>query len=95
MLLPYPNPKLNDVPPTLANFDNPFPTITPADTHILTVQGHPEFTGPIVEKIVGVRKERGILDEKSAAKAVEDGYKEHDGLGRIGDAIWRVLLSAV
>lgn len=79
----------------------PYPTWTAGtspsveETHILTVQGHPEFTGPIVEKIVAVRAERGILDGPRAAKAKADGHNPHDGKGLIGHAIWRVILASV
>jgi hypothetical protein len=64
------------------------------ETHILTVQGHPEFTGPIVEKIVGVREERGILDAARATKARADAHLDHDGKGSIGKAIWGVILAS-
>ncbi|KAG8815943.1 hypothetical protein FRC17_000528 [Serendipita sp. 399] len=77
----------------------PYPAITEGvtpsshDTHILTIQGHPEFTAGIVERIVNVREERGILSEARAAQAREDGQKRHDGTGVVARAIWRVLLS--
>jgi hypothetical protein len=80
MIKPYP-PLSQDVIPSAA------------ETHIFTVQGHPEFTGPIVEKIVNVREERGILSSERASQAREDGYKPHDGLGRVGNAVWKVLMS--
>lgn len=66
-----------------------------AETHILTIQGHPEFTGPIVEKIVDVREGRGIIDVERATKAREDAYRRHDGLGVIGSAIWKVMLNRI
>ncbi|KIM24847.1 hypothetical protein M408DRAFT_17475 [Serendipita vermifera MAFF 305830] len=82
MLLPYPTWSAEALP-------------SAGETHILTVQGHPEFTGPIVEKIVEVRAKRGILDGPRAAKAKADGYNPHDGKGCIGQAIWKVMLAGV
>lgn len=80
MILPYPALEEGTVP-------------SAAETHILTVQGHPEFTGSIVDKIVDVRAERGIIGAERAAKAREDAYKRHDGLGIVGQAIWKVMLN--
>ncbi|CCA69183.1 related to P.aeruginosa anthranilate synthase component II [Serendipita indica DSM 11827] len=80
MLLPY-SPSADGAIPTAQ------------DTHILTVQGHPEFTGPIVEKITGVREQRGILDKARAARARTDAYKPHDGAGAIAKAVWKILLA--
>jgi hypothetical protein len=82
MVLPYP-----------ALDDGTIPSA--AETHILTVQGHPEFTGPIVEKVIDVRAERGVIDAERAAKAREDAYKRHDGLGIIAQAIWKVMLNRI
>jgi hypothetical protein len=64
-----------------------------SSVHILTVQGHPEFTTSIVEKIVDVRAGRGVFDPAVAEKARLDAIKVHDGTGRIGTAIWKVLTS--
>ena len=64
-----------------------------AEMHILTVQGHPEYTGPIVEKIIDFRAVRGIIDAERAPKAREDAYKPHDGLGIVAQAIWKVMLN--
>ena len=62
-----------------------------SNIHILTVQGHPEFTASIVEKVVDARAERGVFDQAVAEKARLDAVKTHDGTGRIGAAIWKVL----
>ncbi|KAG8837574.1 hypothetical protein FRC20_006698, partial [Serendipita sp. 405] len=78
----------------------PYPTVAEGgvpsadEIHILTVQGHPEFTGPIVERIVDVREERGILSNSRATQARQDGHKHHDGTGSIGGAVWKVLLGS-
>ena len=62
-----------------------------SNIHVLTLQGHPEFTASIVEKVVDVRAERGVFDQAVAEKARLDAVKTHDGTGRIGTTIWRVL----
>jgi GMP synthase-like glutamine amidotransferase len=65
--------------------------ITPSQVHILSVQGHPEFTASIVNPIIDARSASGAM----APTTVEDGRKRavrpHDGCGLIGRAIWRVL----
>jgi len=81
MLLPYPEWTGATHPPA-------------AETHIITVQGHPEFTSTIVERMVNVRAEGAILDAPRAAKARADAYLNHDGRGRIGNAIWRVIMAS-
>ena len=64
--------------------------------HILTVQGHPEFTPDIVSRIVDLRSESGVFDQVAAAEARRRaGGKDGsggEGFGRIGWAIWRVML---
>ncbi|KAH8110957.1 class I glutamine amidotransferase-like protein [Phellopilus nigrolimitatus] len=63
----------------------------PANIHILTVQGHPEFTSDIVNAIIDVREKSGAM----SAEVVQDGRlragREHEGIGAVGRAIWRVL----
>ena len=68
--------------------DTPIPQI-----HILTFQGHPEFTAEIVKKIVKVRSESGAMDKETAENAWPRADWHNDGVGLIGKAIWRVLLS--
>lgn len=74
--------------------DTPLPTpdapIPPI--HILTVQGHPEFTASIVKEIVKVRSESGAMDKETAENALTRADWHNDGVGLIGQAIWRVLL---
>lgn len=76
------------------NQSSPPEKIEPSSIHILTVQGHPEFTASIVEKIVDTRAERGVFDQAVAEKARLNAVKEHDGTGRIGASIWKVLASS-
>jgi hypothetical protein len=66
--------------------DGPMPPI-----HILTVQGHPEFTGSIVKKIIKARSEKGVMDKDTA----EDGSKRADDRNDgddIARAIWEILV---
>lgn len=77
---------------------SPPPSTSPSDAtwdastiHILTLQGHPEFTAPMVSAIIDVREANGAM----SAEVVRDGraraVREHEGIGSIGRAIWRVL----
>lgn len=61
------------------------------DVHVLSVQGHPEFTSFMVTEIVKLRGERGILTPETVADSLERAGRPHDGDGMIGRAIWRVL----
>lgn len=66
------------------------------DVQILTVQGHPEFTAPIVKKMIDAREESGILTGevvKVARQKEEQGWR-NDGVGVIGKAVWGVVLGS-
>lgn len=63
---------------------------------VLTIQGHPEFTPEIVHLMVNTRAEQGIFDGPTTAEARrrlggKDG-KGAEGIGRLGWAMWRVML---
>jgi len=66
--------------------DGPMPQI-----HILTLQGHPEFTGGIVKEVIKARSERGIIDKDTANNGLDCADKRDDGVS-IGRVIWQVLL---
>ena len=76
------------------------PTSTPSNpvAHILTVQGHPEFTPGIVEKVVDAREASKVFDASTTAEARRRaGGKDGsggEGFGRVGWAIWRMMLQA-
>jgi GMP synthase-like glutamine amidotransferase len=63
---------------------------------ILTIQGHPEFTPSIVSHVVDMRVASGVFKGKDADEAKRRmGGKDGtggEGLGRLGWAIWRVML---
>lgn len=63
---------------------------------IFTIQGHPEFTPSIVSHIIDARVEAGVFKGQEAEEAKRRmGGKDGsggEGLGRLGWAIWRVML---
>lgn len=63
----------------------------PARMHILTVQGHPEFTGDIVSAIIDAREKSGAMSADAVQAGRERAFLDHEGIGAIGRAIWRVL----
>ncbi|CAE7200073.1 hypothetical protein CFE70_008009 [Pyrenophora teres f. teres 0-1] len=58
---------------------------------LISVQGHPEFTEPIVSYLVKMRAEQGIFNEEQAKDALERVGKPHDGVV-IAKAFLRFLL---
>jgi len=66
--------------------DGPIPQI-----HILTLQGHPEFTAGIVKEVIKARSERGIIDKETAKNGLVSADERNDGVS-IGRVIWQVLL---
>ena len=47
---------------------------------VITVQGHPEFTGPIVKEILDSRHKMGILTDEIYQDGVDRVQNEHDGV---------------
>ncbi|KIP04084.1 hypothetical protein PHLGIDRAFT_129743 [Phlebiopsis gigantea 11061_1 CR5-6] len=70
------------------------PKASLADIQIFCVQGHPEFTESIVEKIVELRSSTGVIDRPTAALSRERAKWRNDGVSVVGRAIWQILLSA-
>lgn len=60
--------------------------------HILTLQGHPEFTAGIVKEIIRVRGKNGAMDKDTVENGLIRADDRNDGDGIIGRAIWEVLL---
>ncbi|KAK5688454.1 hypothetical protein LTS10_000432 [Elasticomyces elasticus] len=58
---------------------------------LITVQGHPEFTGDIVEELLENRHARGIFDDAMFKDGMERVRKHHDGVA-VGAAFIRFLL---
>lgn len=63
---------------------------------IFSIQGHPEFTPSIVSHVIDVRVKAGVFkgqdaDEAKRRAGGKDGTGG-EGLGRLGWAIWKVML---
>lgn len=58
---------------------------------IITTQGHPEFTEPIVTSLVEARSESGVIDAEAARDCERRRLWRNDGVGVIGRAVWGVL----
>jgi GMP synthase-like glutamine amidotransferase len=59
--------------------------------HILTVQGHPEFTEPIITGVVEYRLRLGIFTPEQAADAMRRRFDPVDGFGLLAKVIWEVV----
>ena len=59
--------------------------------HILTLQGHPEFTAEMMKMIIGVRSQKGVIDKDIAEDGLKHADDRNDGV-RIARVIWKVLL---
>ncbi|KAF5309043.1 hypothetical protein D9619_013556 [Psilocybe cf. subviscida] len=60
--------------------------------HIFTVQGHPEFTEPIVTAIIAQRSGSGAIGQETAAEyEASRRYVRDDGPGRVGRTLWKVI----
>ncbi|EJD07897.1 class I glutamine amidotransferase-like protein [Fomitiporia mediterranea MF3/22] len=67
------------------------PGLRPEDVHILTVQGHPEFTSDIVDAIIDVREQNGAMNADVVREGRDRSKRAHEGTGIIGRAFWRIL----
>ncbi|TKA83155.1 hypothetical protein B0A55_00729 [Friedmanniomyces simplex] len=59
--------------------------------HLITVQGHPEFTGEIVEELLENRHKRGIFSDPVFEDGMSRVRKPHDGVV-VGAAFLRFLM---
>ena len=59
--------------------------------HILTVQGHPEFTTGIMREVLRARKESGVIDKDTAESGLARADVRNDGES-IARVIWEVIL---
>jgi GMP synthase-like glutamine amidotransferase len=63
---------------------------------IFTIQGHPEFTPSLVSHVIDARVKAGVFKGEAAEEAKRRmGGKDGtggEGLGRLGWAIWKVML---
>jgi hypothetical protein len=74
--------------------DTPLPeqNVPIPQIHILTLQGHPEFTEGIVKEVIKARSESGVMDKSTAEDAWCRVDGRNDGDDRIVRVIWEVLL---
>jgi hypothetical protein len=98
---PSPSPSPNATPPS-----NALPNALPQPAQplppiqILTIQGHPEFTCPIVSSIIEQRVASGAIDTPAAEDArrrLEEAEarktpQSDDALGVVGRVVWGVIL---
>ncbi|KAI0946488.1 hypothetical protein AcW1_009938 [Taiwanofungus camphoratus] len=63
----------------------------PDNVHILTVQGHPEFTQRISDKIIDARASVGVMSTAVVEDARRRAAWRNDGVSVVGKVIWRVL----
>jgi len=75
---------------------DPPDSISPTEIHIITVQGHPEFTRPIVSTMVSKRAKQGIVtddlkkDVDKRNEALPEDKLSGDGV-LIGRVFWSIL----
>lgn len=60
--------------------------------HILTLQGHPEFTEPIVSAIIEQRTSSGAIDTATAQESTKRRFLKTDGVDVVGKTIWQIIL---
>ena len=63
-----------------------------SDVQVFCVQGHPEFTESIVEKIVNLRESTGVIPKPIADQARTRAKWRNDGVSVIGNVVWQILL---
>lgn len=64
-----------------------------ADVRIFCLQGHPEFSPPVVTEIINVREAKGVLSKELANKSREYAALHDEGV-RIGATILRIILKS-
>lgn len=67
-------------------------SVIPTDVHVITVQGHPEFTSSISDLVISARASTGVLPTELA----DDGHRRNkeltnDGVDVIGQLFWKIL----
>ncbi|KAH9896838.1 class I glutamine amidotransferase-like protein [Cubamyces lactineus] len=66
-------------------------SVSPADVHIFTVQGHPEFHKKITEEIVKARHATGVLSDELVDDYQRRADWRNDGPGVVGKTLWEIL----
>jgi len=65
--------------------------------HIITVQGHPEFTEPIVTSIINMRSFSEVIDveAKDSAKKRRFVDTQNDAVHKFGKLFWDIILGKI
>ncbi|TBU23564.1 class I glutamine amidotransferase-like protein [Dichomitus squalens] len=66
-------------------------SVSPADVHIFTVQGHPEFTQFIVDEIVKARSSTGVIGKDIVEDVQRRRDLRNDGVEVVGKTLWDIL----
>ncbi|KAL7422968.1 NEDD8 activating enzyme [Cryptotrichosporon argae] len=78
---------------------HPSSTTSKPIAHVLTIQGHPEYTPEIVAHMVDTRSASGLFDGPTTAEARRRlGGKQGsggEGFERAGWAVWRVIMQEI
>ncbi|RPD65431.1 class I glutamine amidotransferase-like protein [Lentinus tigrinus ALCF2SS1-7] len=69
-------------------------SVSPADVHIFTIQGHPEFNKKITEEIVKSRHSSGILSNEIVDDFDRRSDWRNDGVDVVGKTLWKILRAA-
>ncbi|TFK93407.1 class I glutamine amidotransferase-like protein [Polyporus arcularius HHB13444] len=69
-------------------------SVSPADVHIFTIQGHPEFHKRITEEIVKFRQSTGILSNEIVDDFGRRADWRNDGVSVVGKTLWEILRAA-
>ncbi|KAF9554793.1 class I glutamine amidotransferase-like protein [Agrocybe pediades] len=67
---------------------------SPSAIQIATVQGHPEFTEPIVTSIINQRAASGVIDAEALQTAEERRFvnTQDDAVNKFGKFFWDIIL---
>jgi GMP synthase-like glutamine amidotransferase len=78
----------------MVRFRNPTsssPSPSLDNVHVLTVQGHPEFTKSISSIVIDVREKAGIIDKDTAEDSRRRADWRNDGVSVFGSTFWKVM----
>lgn len=64
---------------------------SPPNIHVLTLQGHPEFTPSIVSHIIDTREKTGAMNAEVVKEGRERAGRKNDGVDVIGRVVWEIF----
>ena len=65
--------------------------VSPADVHIFTVQGHPEFNQFVTDEIVKARSSTGVMGKDVVEDVQRRRDWRNDGVEVVGRTLWEIL----